>query len=106
MNGRMLNSKKLRASVGKSKYVTKSRTSCLEEAKLKPIIMGKHILENSTAEKYLGDQISKKETAASITGTIDKTRIGIGKKREKNHGRNRKPIPNVKEQRNGSNTKV
>ena len=49
----------------------KSRISCREEAKVNSILMGEHSLENSTAEKYHGDQISEKGTAASITETIN-----------------------------------
>ena len=51
--------------------------------KTRPITMGEDRLENSADEKYLGDQISEKGTAASITETIDKRAIGIDKKIKK-----------------------
>ena len=44
--GRMMDSKQLRANVRKTKHVnmedSKSMTSCLEEAKVRPIMMGDH----------------------------------------------------------------
>ena len=39
-------------------------------AERNPIKMGYHILENSAAEKYLGDKIHEDGTTASITETI------------------------------------
>ena len=58
----------------KSKFVVigskKSRTTILQNAEDKPIQMGTHTLENSTAEKYLGGKIHEDGTAASITDTL------------------------------------
>ena len=57
-----LDSKQLRVNAGKSKYAVirdlNSRTSCLKEAEEGPIMMGTYKLENSTADSYLGYQIS------------------------------------------------
>ena len=39
--------------------------------------MGEHSLEISPSDKYLGDQISEKRTAARITETIDKRLPGL-----------------------------
>ena len=68
--GRMLDRKQLRANTDKSKYMViwdhKARISCLEDAEERPIIMGTHKLGNSTAKKYLSDQISQQATTASI----------------------------------------
>ena len=59
--GRMLGSKQLHTNVSKSKYVIvgteKSRTECLKEAELIPILMEEHVLDNSASEKYMGDRI-------------------------------------------------
>ena len=42
--------------------------------------MGEHSLEISPSDKYLGDQISEKRTAARITETIDKRLPGLENK--------------------------
>ena len=72
--GRIVESKQLKANVSKSKFVEigskKSRKKCLKRAEKNPIKMGDLILENSTAEKYLGDKIHEDGTAARITKTI------------------------------------
>ena len=53
--------KQLRANTSKSKYVImappKSRTALLKEVEDNPMKMGETIIENSKAEKYLGDRI-------------------------------------------------
>ena len=43
----------------------------MADAEANPIRMGELIIENSKSEKYLGDQIHKGGTAASITTTLD-----------------------------------
>ena len=78
--GRMLESKQLRTNTSKSKFVViytpESRTKLLKKAEANPIKMGKPIIKNSKAEKYLGDQIHEDGTTASIHATLD-SRIPI-----------------------------
>ena len=71
----MLELKQLRANTSKSKNVImalpKSRTELLKDAEDNPIKMGETITENSRTKKYLGDQIHKDRTAASIRETLN-----------------------------------
>ena len=59
----------------KSKYVLLGSKEFKEktrrEAKENPIMMESHEMEESPEEKYLGDQIHKDETAASVNETIN-----------------------------------
>ena len=81
--GRMLESKQLKANVSKSKFVVigskKSRTKIQQNAEDKPTQIGTHTLENSTAEKNLGDKIYEDGTAASITDTLN-SKLPLAKK--------------------------
>ena len=78
--GDTLAKKKLKSNLTKSRYVLlgsaefKERTR--QEARENPVMMGSHIMEESSEEKYLGDMIHTDGLDASILSTVNK-RLGV-----------------------------
>ena len=74
--GDTLAKKKLKSNLTKSRYVLlrseefKERTR--QEAKETPVMMGSHIMEESSEDKYLGDMVHTDGLAASILSIINK----------------------------------
>ena len=72
--GRLLESKQLRANIGKSKAVIMgpedAREEMLKNIKQNPIRMGGEVTEDSVSEKYLGDWIHQERTTMSVSETI------------------------------------
>ena len=52
--------------LGSAEFKEKTR----QEARENPVMMGSHIMEESSEEKYLGDMIHTDGTAASILSTV------------------------------------
>ena len=78
----MLELKQLPANTSKSKYVIMAPQKSRTEAEANPIKLGETTIENSKSDKYLGDQIYKDGTAASIKETLN-IRIPLANKRWK-----------------------
>ena len=54
--------------LGSAKIKEKTR----QDARENPVMMGSHIMEESSEEKYLGDMIHTDGTAASILSSVNK----------------------------------